>query len=161
MAFSFSPAFMNASPNESYVLAALGYASTFSSAADLMPSEGVYLDPASARRIFEETDDHSPKEKRPYYRLQREFSGKIIVESLRFTEWKLRPAARLLGISPVKLRQDFRCYLETIIAAVGSGGEDEVAAILDMPQATLRRKLDDLGIALHGTAHSGGSEGVS
>ena len=87
-------------------------------------------------------------ENRPYYRLQREFSGKLIVESLRYTGWKLRPAARLLGISPVKLRQDFRHYLQSLLESSGERREEAVSEILDMPYATLTRKLNDLGISM-------------
>ncbi|NET34306.1 MAG: hypothetical protein F6K19_20155 [Cyanothece sp. SIO1E1] len=85
---------------------------------------------------------------RLYYRLQREFSGKVITECLRFTDWKLRPAARLLGISPVKLRQDFRAYLEDLAARVSPNQPSELADALGMPLETLEKKLDDLGLEL-------------
>ena len=121
--------------------------------------ETLALDPERTRRIFEDTAEDAPKEERPYYRIQREFSGKLIVESLRFTGWKLRPAARLLGISPVKLRQDFRAHLESLLAAftledTGDAGEVAVAKALDMPPGTLRRKLSDLGIEVPSRAVS-------
>ena len=62
-------------------------------------------------------------------------------------DWKLRPAARLLGISPVKLRQDFRQYLEGLLDRQdGSESVEEVARALDMPVKTLSRKLVDLGV---------------
>ena len=118
------------------------------------PGECMALDPGLTRRVFESTDENAPKEARPYYRLQREFSGKLIVESLRYSGWKLRPAARLLGISPVKLRQDFRLYLETLLAVSGDRGEEGVAEALDMPPETLRRKLTDLGIEVQDSSIS-------
>lgn len=107
-------------------------------------NECLALDPERTRKLFEDTPEDAAKEERPYYRVQREFSGKLIVESLRYTQWKLRPAARLLGVSPVKLRQDFRHYLELLFDSTED--EAQVAQALDMPAETLRRKLSDLGI---------------
>lgn len=124
--------------------------------------ECLALDAARTRQLFEETSADAPKEARPYYRIQREFSGKLGVESLRFTEWKLRPAARLLGVSPVKLRQDFRQYLELLFDH--GAGRAEVAELLDMPEATLDRKLSDLGIDITGdgdTPDDGSKEGAA
>ena len=57
-----------------------------------------------------------------------------------------RPAARLLGISPVKLRQDSRQYLQTLLAASPNQGDEALAEALEMPLPTLRRKLADLGV---------------
>ena len=108
--------------------------------------ECLALDHDRTHQVFQETQPDAPKEERPYYRLLREFSGKLIVESLRFSGWKLRPAARMLGISPVKLRQDFRSYLEALLVASGPQGHEAVAQMLDMPETTLRRKLSDLGV---------------
>ncbi|MFN0056840.1 MAG: sigma 54-interacting transcriptional regulator [Planctomycetota bacterium] len=129
------------------------------------------LDRAVTNRMFEETNAEDPKEKRPYYRAQREFSGKLIVECLRYNNWKLRPAARLLGISAVKLRQDFREYLEWLITRAlaasappnATGNEAHVertlAKALEMPPDTLRRKLTDLGLSLEGAGIKSETEG--
>ncbi|NCF55632.1 MAG: hypothetical protein GWP41_05135 [Planctomycetia bacterium] len=65
---------------------------------------------------------------------------------MRQTRWKLRPAARTLGLSPVKLRQEFRQWLEHLLVLSG-GRNDEVADRLDMPIEILLRKIEDLGIA--------------
>ncbi len=105
----------------------------------------VVLDLESTRQILDQTPADACKEDRPYYRLHKEFSGKLIIEALRVTDWKLRPAARLLGISPVKLRQDFRLYLEHILNGTGV---ESAADRIDMPTDVLERKLDDLGIEL-------------
>jgi DNA-binding NtrC family response regulator len=69
----------------------------------------------------------------------------LITETLRQTRWKLRPAARILGISPVKLRQDFRVWVEHLLAE-NQGDQQQVASRLDMPPELLRKKMDDLGI---------------
>ena len=108
--------------------------------------ECLALDPGRTRRLFQQVTDEASKEERPYYRVKLEFSGKLIVEALRYTGWKLRPAARLLGISPVKLRQDFRQYLETLLAASPHQGAEALAEALEMPLPTLRRKLADFGV---------------
>ena len=78
--------------------------------------------------------------------LQKEFGGTLITETLRQTRWKLRPAARILGISPVKLRQDFRSWIEYLLYE-NQGDQAQVASRLDMPEAILVKKLDDLGFA--------------
>ncbi|MEM7166735.1 MAG: sigma-54-dependent Fis family transcriptional regulator [Planctomycetota bacterium] len=117
--------------------------------------ECLALDTDRTRQLFEETSAEAEKENRPYYRVQREFCGKLGVESLRFTGWKLRPAARLLGVSPVKLRQDFRHYLELLFDL--GADRSKVAEILDMPEATLERKLSDLGIDID----TGSQEGAA
>ncbi|MBN1418097.1 MAG: hypothetical protein JXP34_04935, partial [Planctomycetes bacterium] len=56
---------------------------------------------------------------------------------------KLRPAARALGISPMKVRETFRRMLETAIAEAG-GDQAAAARALRMPAAVLARKIDDL-----------------
>jgi len=115
--------------------------------------DALALDPERVRSIFDATDGADPKDERPYYRLQREFSGKVIVEALRHEEWKLRPAARLLGISPVKLRQDLKSWIGSALDSPprpdGTGAPEDLAAVaarLGIPEGTLRRKLADLGI---------------
>lgn len=117
------------------------------------PSRGnLYLsfDDIRLRRLLDSVDDKTPKDERPYATIQREFSGSLIVECLRQTRWKLRPAARLLGISPVKLRQDFKGWLKLLIERATAGDStdviDSVATAIDMPPEVLQRKLSDLGI---------------
>lgn len=109
------------------------------------PGDFVALDREVARLAFDRTSESDEKEDRPYYRAQREFSGKLIVESLRYCGWKLRPAARLLGVSPVKLRQDFRSFLELSVST--RPDESDLAESLGIPAETLKKKLDDLGIS--------------
>ncbi len=108
--------------------------------------DSLVIDPGHVRSIFIATDDKAPKEGKPYYRVQREFSGKLIIEALRFQDWKLRPAARLLGISPVKLRQDLKAWIEFALLEGGARNVSAVASRLDIPLETLSRKLADLGI---------------
>ena len=74
--------------------------------------ETLALDAEQVRGMLHEMPEDTPKEQLPYYQLSREFSGKVIVIALGRTEWKMRPAARLLGISPVKLRQDLKVWIE-------------------------------------------------
>ena len=105
------------------------------------------LDNSQVQSIFAGTDPDGPKEAKPYYHVQREFSGKLIVEALRFEGWKLRPAARLLGISPVKLRQDLKTWIEWAFEQSGTKDLDRVASRLGIPAETLKRKLDDLGLS--------------
>ena len=114
--------------------------------------DSLVIDPGHVRSIFIATDEKAPKEEKPYYRVQREFSGKLIIEALRFQDWKLRPAARLLGISPVRLRQDLKSWIECALAESGSADVTAIAHRLDIPEETLARKLADLGIELDGPA---------
>ncbi len=123
--------------------------------------ECLILDSERARGIFAETAPDTPKDARPYYRVQSEFSGKLIVESLRYTAWKLRPAARLLGISPGKLRQDFKQYLELLLGAAGERGGEAVAEMLDMPAETVRRKLSELEIDVETLGKKRSTEGAA
>jgi DNA-binding NtrC family response regulator len=125
------------------------------------------LDRALMTELFRRAHPDAPKEQKPYYRAQREFSGKVIVECLRFSQWKLRPASRLLGISPVKLRQDFREYLEFLLEQAlaaqspeAGPGEVErcVCLALDLPAAVVARKLSELGLTLSGTQVTGVAE---
>ena len=109
------------------------------------PGSLIQLDRSGIADLIRSVHDETPKEKRPWAQLQREFGGSVITETLRQTRWKLRPAARLLGLSPVKLRQEFRQWLEYLLAHFG-GREEEVADRLDMPTEILQRKLADLGI---------------
>ena len=103
------------------------------------------MDRAGIADLIRSTPDEAAKNKRPWAVLQKEFGGTLITETLRQTRWKLRPAARILGISPVKLRQDFRAWIEHLLEE-NQGQKSEVATRLDMPEEILDRKLDDLGI---------------
>ncbi len=123
-----------------------------------LAEEFLYLDPARTQRLFAGIPADAAKEERPYSRLALEFSGKLIVESLRYSGWKLRPAARLLGISPFKLRQDFREYLRILVNGAQAGDQEALAGMLDIPAGTLKRKLADLGVEVTGGAgETGGS----
>jgi transcriptional regulator with GAF, ATPase, and Fis domain len=86
-----------------------------------------------------------PKLKAPFYRIQQEASAHAIVEGLRASDWKLRPAARLLGISPTKLR----CVLKEFISETllrSAGDLKEAGRALDIPLEVLQKKAGDLGL---------------
>ncbi|MGE3163531.1 MAG: sigma 54-interacting transcriptional regulator [Planctomycetota bacterium] len=116
--------------------------------APLFRGECMSLDADQARQLFALTSDHAAKEERPYYHMQREFSGKLIIEALRYTDWRLRPAAKLLGVSPVKLRQDLRGYVEFVSRCSETNDAEELARTLAMPADALRKKLQDLSLPL-------------
>ena len=86
-----------------------------------------------------------PKEETPFYRLQLELTARAIIEGLRECEWKLRPAAKVLGISPTKLRYELKAYMESTLARHG-GNVDRAAQDLDIPDDVFARKLRDLGL---------------
>jgi DNA-binding NtrC family response regulator len=85
------------------------------------------------------------KEDTPFYRIQLEVAAQAIIEGLRATNWKLRPAARLLGISPTKLRSEFKQFLEQTLAR-HDGKLDQAAGTLQIPVRVLARKASDLGL---------------
>lgn len=109
------------------------------------PGSLLQIDQAALSQLIGSTPEDAPKEKRPWALLQREFGGTLITETLRQTRWKLRPAARILGISPVKLRQDFRLWIEHLLDD-SQQDHQKVATRLGMPIELLIRKLGDLGI---------------
>lgn len=109
------------------------------------PGSLIHLDRSGIADLIRSVHEETPKDQRPWAQLQREFGGSVITETLRQTKWKLRPAARLLGLSPVKLRTEFRQWIEYLLDHCG-GRKDEVADRLDMPAEILERKLADLGI---------------
>ncbi len=88
---------------------------------------------------------HKDKKNTPFYRLQLEMSARAIIEGLRVTGWKLRPAARILGISPTKLRSELRDFIEKHLKQAG-GDLDRAAANLDIPASILKKKSRDLGL---------------
>ncbi len=81
----------------------------------------------------------------PFYRLQLEFSARVIIEGLRSSAWKLRPAARLLGISPMKLRGELKDFLRNALVTT-NGDIARVAEDLDIPSEVLKKKADDFGL---------------
>jgi Nif-specific regulatory protein len=85
------------------------------------------------------------KEDTPFYRIQLEVAAHAIIEGLRASRWKLRPAARLLGISPTKLRYELKEYLEQALARSG-GKLEEAAAAVSIPLEVLEKKAADLGL---------------
>ncbi|OUU26352.1 MAG: hypothetical protein CBC13_00455 [Planctomycetia bacterium TMED53] len=109
------------------------------------PGSLIHLDRSGIADLIRSVHEETPKEQRPWALMQREFGGSVITETLRQTKWKLRPAARLLGLSPVKLRTEFRQWIEYLLSHFG-GREEEVADRLDMPLEILQRKMKDLGI---------------
>jgi transcriptional regulator with GAF, ATPase, and Fis domain len=102
---------------------------------------------AGLDRVLDEALSDAPADgvRSPYYRVQLEASARAIVEGLRRTAWKVRPAAKLLGVSPTKLRGDLKEYIEESLAR-HAGGLENVAASLDVPLDVLRRKAADLGL---------------
>ena len=86
----------------------------------------------------------SGDEAKPFRLIEREFMGKVIIATLKRCEWKLRRAARLLGLSPGKVREDLRGYLKAVMASDRDGAA--LAAKLHMPPAILARKIADLGL---------------
>jgi len=85
------------------------------------------------------------KEDTPFYRIQLEVAAQAIIEGLRATDWKLRPAARLLGISPTKLRSELKQFLEQTLAR-HEGSLVQAAGTLQIPVRVLTRKASDLGL---------------
>ncbi len=85
------------------------------------------------------------KEDTPFYRIQLEVAAQAIIEGLRATRWKLRPAARILGISPTKLRYELKEYIERTLVRC-EGKLEAAAAALAIPLDVLRKKAADLGI---------------
>ncbi|HIG05686.1 MAG TPA: sigma-54-dependent Fis family transcriptional regulator [Planctomycetes bacterium] len=120
------------------------------------PGSLLQIDQAALSQLIGSTPEDAPKEKRPWALLQREFGGTLITETLRQTRWKLRPAARILGISPVKLRQDFRLWIEHLLDD-SQQDHQKVATRLGMPIEMLIRKLGDLGIGTAPPADQGPS----
>ena len=100
--------------------------------------------------LLEKESEFEPGEKRkrcetPFYRLQSEFQARAITEGLRSCSWKIRPAARLLGISPMKLRTSLRNYLGMLLRRPGTDLE-RAAAELDIPLEILEKKAKDFGL---------------
>jgi transcriptional regulator with GAF, ATPase, and Fis domain len=110
----------------------------------------VQIDRGSFHGLLEEARsspalDAVPKEETPFYRVQLEVAAQAITEGLRAAGWKLRPAARLLGISSTKLRYELKEFLEQ--ALVRSGGRlDEAARSLEIPLEILEKKAADFGL---------------
>jgi hypothetical protein len=77
--------------------------------------------------------------------VQIEASAQAIIEGLRLTDWKLRAAAKLLGLSPTKLRGDLKEYFEDALRS-HAGDLQATARALDIPLAVMERKSEDLGI---------------
>ena len=83
--------------------------------------------------------------KTPFYRLQSEFQARAITEGLRSCRWKIRPAARLLGISPMKLRTSLKDYLEFLLRN-SANDLGQAAGELDIPLEVLQKKAKDFGL---------------
>ncbi len=107
----------------------------------------VSIDRTAFRELIESTSNETGRAKKdtPFYRVQLELGARAIVEGLRAADWKLRPAARLLGISPTKLRTELRAYLETELARA-AGDVAAMAATIDIPVDVIEKKANDLGL---------------
>ena len=70
---------------------------------------------------------------------------RAITEGLRSCRWKIRPAARLLGISPMKLRTALKDYLEFLLGNCANDLE-QAAGELDIPLEVLQKKAKDFGL---------------
>ncbi len=105
------------------------------------------------RRAFRQLLDSSAgegngkrdKSTTPFYIAQREVATRAIIEGLRAAAWKLRPAAKLLGISPMKLRGTLRDSMSAALAEK-NGDVRAAAAALDIPLDVLEKKAADLGL---------------
>ena len=84
-------------------------------------------------------------EEGPFYRAYQEFAARAIIEGLRMSGWKLRPAARLLGISPMKLRGELKGFLSATLARAG-GDLARAAEELEIPLEVLTKKASDFGL---------------
>jgi transcriptional regulator with GAF, ATPase, and Fis domain len=96
-------------------------------------------------RAGEQDPGATVKDDTPFYRAVAEASAQAITEGLRATGWKLRPAAKLLGISPTRLRYELKEFLERAIAR-SRGNVAEAAQALGIPGEVLEKKAADLGI---------------
>ncbi|MGQ9589899.1 MAG: hypothetical protein ACUVYA_06350, partial [Planctomycetota bacterium] len=107
----------------------------------------VGIDRAELRRLIDaaKASGRGEKQESVFYRVQLEASALAIIEGLRAAGWKLRPAARLLGLSPTKLRCDLKEFLEERLRRSG-GDAERVSKELDVPSRVLDRKAADLGI---------------
>jgi transcriptional regulator with GAF, ATPase, and Fis domain len=83
-------------------------------------------------------------EGKPFKIVERQFLGKVIVATLRCSEWKLRPAARLLGLSPGKVRENLREYLTWTKEQTPDLAA--LAAKVGIPEEVLEKKLTDFGL---------------
>ncbi|MBI4583700.1 MAG: sigma 54-interacting transcriptional regulator [Planctomycetes bacterium] len=92
-----------------------------------------------------EDKDEGDKQDTPFYKIQRELAGKAILEGLRASGWKLRPAARLLGISPMKLRGELRAFIAAMVAQKG-GDLRQASMDLEIPLEILQKKAGDFGL---------------
>ncbi len=95
-------------------------------------------------RTFERPEDLE-KEETPFYRIQLEVAARAIIEGLRAVNWKLRPAAKILGISPTKLRYELKTYLQLTLNSCG-GKCDEAAKKLGIPAEVIEKKAADFGL---------------
>ena len=129
---------------------AQGPASSASDAGPLPRSGGlVQIDTAAFRSRLEKLQLKPPgtadPSDGPFYRAYLEFAARAIIEGLRACGWKLRPAARLLGISPMKLRGELKVFIEETVSRA-NGDLDRAAQELSIPANVLRRKASDFGI---------------
>ncbi len=81
----------------------------------------------------------------PFYRIYEEFAARAIIEGLRATKWKLRPAAKLLGISPMKLRGELKGFIAATLDRFG-GDVNRAAAEMDIPADVLAKKAAALRV---------------
>ena len=109
----------------------------------------VQLEKTLFHTLLEEADHDGTttrrKEDTPFYRIQLEVAARAIIEGLRTTHWKLRPAARRLGISPTKLRYELKEFLEQTLARTEQDYE-KAATLAAIPLEVFQKKVKDLGI---------------
>ncbi len=106
---------------------------------DPTQQELVKVNPQTFRSIF-----HAESSEKPYKIIERQFAGQVIVSTLQMSDWKLRKAAKLLGLSPGKLRDTLRDYLAW--ARDTTATTEDAAEKINMPEEILERKLKDLGL---------------
>jgi len=114
-----------------------------SSSDDTTEVELLHLNEGEIEKLLEETDDREklPKSERLYYRVSDLMEKKLILFALRKGNWKVRPAARLLGIDPLNLRSKMRAMMEGFLEEAG-GNVREVSRKYRIPPAFVRAKLD-------------------
>ena len=119
------------------------------SRAQAVPAESlVSVQRQAFQKILERSKENSDtrgKKETPFYILQQELATRAIIEGLRAAGWKLRPAAKLLGISPMKLRGTLKESLSTTLKENG-GDLQSTASALDIPLEILQKKADDFGL---------------
>jgi len=92
-------------------------------------------------KLFMETGEGNELEKKdmPYYKVHDEMEKKLILLALRQSDWKIKPAAKLLGISHLNLRTKLGPMIGDFLKGVG-GDMNKVAQKYSIPPKFLKAK---------------------